>query len=189
MVLNVLLIMFFKFRLDFPSNLFMLDSCMLSLFLLVCLPWLLAFWNWCSKVFWWPSPGTCWTTSSPCCWSSPPNPGYWMVSMMIEFTSNNHQIEMICFNSFIRIRQNDDGGREIISMVPYIFFKASPVKFFISLLGNKVQGEETFSLVHRCCYFLLWLQLKVWCNLSRTLFMHYLALFLPFLLLFIVPLG
>ena len=41
-----------------------------------------------------------------------------MVSMMIEFTSNNHQIEMICFNSFIITRQNDDGGREIISMVP-----------------------------------------------------------------------
>ena len=42
-----------------------------------------------------------------------------MVSMMIEFTSNNHQIERICFNSFIITRQNDDGGREIISMVPF----------------------------------------------------------------------
>ena len=41
-----------------------------------------------------------------------------MVSMMIEFTSNNHQIERICFNSFIITRQNDNGGREIISMVP-----------------------------------------------------------------------
>ena len=46
-----------------------------------------------------------------------------MVSMMIEFTSNNHQIERICFNSFIITRQNDDGGREIISMVPFTFFK------------------------------------------------------------------
>ena len=46
-----------------------------------------------------------------------------MVSMMIEFTSNNHQIEMICFNSFIITRQNDDGGREIISMVPFLIYK------------------------------------------------------------------
>ena len=58
-----------------------------------------------------------------------------MVSMMIEFTSNNHQIEMICFNSFIITRQNDNGGREIISMVPFVIIMSLvSVKFALEIL-------------------------------------------------------
>ena len=61
----------------FPTTLLMLDTSLWSLSLFYCLPWFMAFWYLCGKVFWWTSPGTWWTTYSPCCWSSPSNPGYW----------------------------------------------------------------------------------------------------------------
>ena len=65
-----------------------------------------------------------------------------MVSMMIEFTSNNHQIERICFNSFIITRQNDDGGREIISMVPLIL-KLNLVTQDQSRAGGDFDARDT----------------------------------------------
>ena len=91
------------------------------LIFIFCLPWFMAFWYWCVKVFWWTSPGTWWTTYSPCCRSSPSNPGYWVASMMIEYTSNNHLNKRKCFNPFRITAKNDDGGRGIISMVPLVF--------------------------------------------------------------------
>ena len=68
-----------------------------------------------------------------------------MVSMMIEFTSNNHQIEMICFNSFIITRQNDDGGREIISMVPFVsnFTQRAQIILFIRMC---IAIQETINI-------------------------------------------